>query len=200
MIYNMIAKGSGGGGGGEEYAELVERTISAVSGSMSNIGDYAFAYCYSLTTASFPVATTMGSNAFARCSILTTISFPAATTIGANAFAYCGSLATASFPVVTHISASAFYSCTGLTTASFPAATVISVAAFRACYNLTSLYLTGGSMAQLSSANAFSSTPISTYTASTGGVHGSIFVPASLYDSYISAANWSYYSSRFVSV
>ena len=167
-----------GGGGSEEYEQLVMRTISAASGSMSMIGKYAFAHCDMLTTASFPVATTIGS----------------------SAFAYCSSLATASFPVVTKVNASAFYACYMLTTASFPAATVIGNYAFRDCYHLTSLYLTGDTMAQLSSVNVFGSTPISNYTASTGGVYGSIFVPASLYDAYISAANWSYYSSRFVSV
>ena len=48
--------------------------------------------------------------------------------------------------------------------------------------------------------STFTSTPIAGYTTSTGGVYGSIFVPASLYDRYISATNWVTYSSRFVSV
>ena len=233
-----------GGGGGEEYEQLVTRTISAASGSMSKIGAYAFTSCPKLTTVSFPAATVIGAYAFASCSKLTTasitaatiiessafynctslttasfpavteigafaftycsklttVSFPAATVLSSNAFHNCLSLTTVSFPAATEIGNSAFYACMRLTTASIPAATGIGNNAFRSCYNLTSLYLTGGSMAQLSNANAFSSTPISNNTASTGGVYGSIFVPASLYDSYISAANWSVYSSRFVSV
>ena len=167
-----------GGGGGEEYAELVERTISAASGSMSKIGVNAFAYCSSLTTASFPATTSIGGSAFVNCSSLTTASFPAATSIGTYAFASCFSLAIARFP----------------------SADFIGIGAFSKCYKLLSLYLTGSTVVRLGNDNAFNSTPISGYTTSTGGVYGSIFVPASLYDSYISAANWSVYSSRFVSV
>lgn len=252
--------------GGEEYAELVERTISAASGSMSKIGDYAFASCKNLKTASFPLATAIGSSAFANCSSLSTASFPLATDIGSHAFyscsrltevnmpsarsvgantfygcslletvympsvsvlgyymfnncsalgtvdfpsvslisAYvfngCVALSTVSFPVTTFISDHAFVSCVSLKTASFPLLRTISSAAFQRCYNLLSLYLLGSSFVTLGGINVFSSTPISNYTTSTGGVHGSIFVPASLYDRYISASNWSVYSSRFVSV
>jgi len=58
----------------------------------------------------------------------------------------------------------------------------------------------GSSVCTLSNVNAFTSTPISNYTTSTGGVHGSIYVPASLYDTYIASTNWATYSARFVSV
>ena len=44
------------------------------------------------------------------------------------------------------------------------------------------------------------STPISNYTSSTGGVYGSIYVPASLYNDYVTDTNWSAYSARIVSV
>jgi hypothetical protein len=37
--------------------------------------------------------------------------------------------------------------------------------------------------------NAFSSTPIAGYTTSTGGIYGSIYVPASLYESFKTATN-----------
>jgi len=52
----------------------------------------------------------------------------------------------------------------------------------------------------LGNINAFVDTPISTRTDSTGGVQGSIFVPESLYSSYIAATNWATYSARFVSM
>ena len=58
----------------------------------------------------------------------------------------------------------------------------------------------GSSLCSLLNTNAFNATPISTYTASTGGVYGSIYVPESLYDSYIVSTNWITYSSRFVGV
>ena len=55
------------------------------------------------------------------------------------------------------------------------------------------------SVASLARSNAFSSTPIAGYSASTGQV-GSIYVPASLLASYQAATNWTYFSSRFVGV
>ena len=93
-----------------------------------------------------------------------------------------------------------FYGCTNLTTVSLSACTSIDTYAFRSCYNLLSLYLLGSSIPTLASTNAFISTPISAYTTSTGGVYGSIYVPSSLYNSYLTATNWSQFSSRFVSV
>ena len=71
---------------------------------------------------------------------------------------------------------------------------------FSKCYNLLSVYLNVSSVTALSNVNAFISTPISDYTTSTGGVYGSIFVPTSLYSSFISATNWATYSSRIVSM
>jgi len=188
----------------------------------SSIGTYAFYSCRNLTTASFPICETIGACAFSSCTKLTTISFPICETIGASAFYSCASLTTASFPecssigtyafyscanlttasfpICETIGTYAFYSCRNLTTASFPACSYISGSAFGKCFKLTSLYLLGSSVVRLSYSNAFTSTPIAGYTTSTGGVLGSIYVPSSLYSSYISATNWTYFSSRFVSV
>jgi hypothetical protein len=58
----------------------------------------------------------------------------------------------------------------------------------------------GSSIPSLAYTNAFYSTPIAGYTASTGGVYGSIYVPASMLESYKTANNWSYFSDRFVGV
>jgi hypothetical protein len=46
----------------------------------------------------------------------------------------------------------------------------------------------------------FYSTPIGGRTTSTGGVYGSVFVPSSLYSSFITATNWTSISARIVSV
>ena len=186
------------------------------------IGGYAFYYCSKLTTASFPSCTFIRSYAFQNCSKLTTVSFPSCTSIDVYAFYNCYSLTTISFPSCTSIGNYAFYSCSSLTTVSFPSCTSIGTGAFQSCLNLTtanfpscvsigsyvfrtcysllSLYLTGSSIAFLSNSNAFSSTPIAGYTTYTGGVYGSIFVPSSLYSTYIASTNWTYFSSRFVSV
>ena len=160
----------------------------------------AFCHCYSLTTASFPALTSIGASAFYSCRELSTISFPSVTTIGSCAFSYCGALASVYFPAAKSIGSYAFCFCSSLTTASFPSLSSIAAGAFSKCYHLLSVYLLGSSYCTLANINAFGSTPISTYTTSTGGVYGSIFVRASMYSSYIKRTNWATYSARFASL
>lgn len=168
--------------------------------SCVTISNYAFQYCSELTTASFPTCMLINGYAFANCTKLTTISFPNCTTINNYAFAYCTKLTIVNFPTCRIIDGYAFYCCSSLTTASFPKCRTIGSRVFSQCAQLISLYLLGSSVADLSYSNTFSSTPIAGYTTSTDGVLGSIFVPSSLYSSYISATNWVFYSDRFVSV
>ena len=198
-------------------------SLSAVNAPMvSSISGYAFRYCSALTAlsfskitriygytfsgcsnasiADFPSVTVIGSHAFDTCRVLTNLNFPKTTYIESYAFVSCYSLPAVSFPSVTTVEAYAFANCYRLITASFPKVTTIYSNAFSKCYNLLSLYLLGSSQCTLRSENAFVSTPISDYTTSTGGVYGSIYVPASLYSSYITSTNWSLYSDRFVSL
>jgi len=216
------------GGGGFTVDEIAMRTISGtISGSATTIGAYAFYNCSALAEVSFPLCTTIGAYAFYTCSALTEVSFPLCTSIGASAFQNCSALAEVSFPSCTTIGAYAFYTCSALTEVSFPLCTsiyasafqncsalttavfsnsstiqgIIYTYAFQSCYHLLSLYLLANTLYQLSvSSTTFVSTPIGGYTTSTDGVYGSIFVPASLYDAYISSTNWSYFSERFVSL
>lgn len=164
------------------------------------IEGYAFYGCSKLSSVSFPACTFISSHAFRDCSNLRSVSFPVCTSIGRSAFAKCASLTTVDFPACTLISDYVFEYCSSLTTISFASIVTIGSYAFRSCYKLLSLYLLGSSVASLATINAFYQTPISNYTTSTGGVYGSIYVPASLYNSYLTATNWSQYSSRFVSV
>lgn len=188
----------------------------------TSIGLYGFQYCSKLLEANFPLLSEINTNVFSSCQQLSITSFPMVTTIGSGAFAYCHSLVTISFPLATiiqdsaftycinlsiidcsncsYIGARAFAGCRNLSIVSFPLVEAISEYAFSGCYNLLSLYLLGSSVPTLTSYTAFRSTPIDGYTTSTGGVYGSIFVPASLYNDYISAKNWSLFSSHIVSV
>ena len=159
----------------------------------TSVGSYAFYNCTRLTTANFPNVTSIGSFAFSSCTSLTTVSFPNATSIGTYAFYSCKSLTTANFPNATSIGANAFSGCTRLTTASFPKATSIGANCFRNCQSLESLYLLASSVATLGN-SVFLSTPMS--LSSYLGHFGSIYVPASLVDTYKSKANWSAYSAR----
>ena len=173
-----------------------QRCTSLTTVSLPNatsVENYAFYSCTRLTTVSLPNVTSIGSFAFQSCTSLTTVSFPNATSIGTYAFYSCTSLTTVSFPNATSIGANAFSGCTRLTTASFPKATSIGANCFRNCQSLESLYLLASSVATLGN-SVFLSTPMS--LSSYLGHFGSIYVPASLVDTYKSKANWSVYSAR----
>lgn len=190
-------------GGGDDLKNFIEQhnTITSFSNSgISVIGTGAFAYCYSLITASFPSCTSVGKNAFQECIRLKTVSFPLCTRIDSYTFTDCQNLTTVSIPLCTRIDGYAFSSCYYLATVSFPLCTSIGSNAFIRCFRLVSLYLTGSSIVNLANSNVFSSTPIGGYTFFTEGVYGSIFVPSSLYSTYIASTNWEYFSSRFVSI
>jgi len=143
-----------------------------------NIYNYAFASCYNLTNISLPSCISISNYAFSACSSLISISIPSCKDIRNYALARCISLSSISLPACSYIGNNAF----------------------NGCYNLLSVYLNVSSMVSLNNINAFASTPISNYTTSTGGVYGSIYVPTSLYASFISATNWATYSARIVSM
>lgn len=158
----------------------------------SNIPSGAFMRCSNLKSAIFPLCETINNSAFYYCSSLATISFPICKKIGTAAFSNCSTLSTVSFPACESIGQFAFAYCSKLRTASFPSCLYIGTYAFYSCKSLTALYLMGSSVCSLAGSTAFSSTPFT-------GTSGYIYVPSSLYDTYKTAANWSYFSSRFVS-
>ncbi|MDR1864187.1 MAG: leucine-rich repeat protein [Bacteroidales bacterium] len=111
--------------------------LKSVSGAgVTTIGDYAFTYRYTLTTAYFPKATTIGDGAFGGCNALSTANFPQATDIGEDAFFDCFALTMADFPKVRTIGWGAFMNCSTLATANFPEATTVGESAFLYCYAL----------------------------------------------------------------
>ena len=182
--------------------QIIEGTISGVysNSRVSTIGSYAFCGCSNLTSIDLPQVTSIGTYAFSQCYSLTTINLPKCISIGGIAFASCQNLTSINLLECTSIGNSVFDGCYSLTMVSLPKCIYIGNYAFNYCYNLLSLYLLGSSVPTLSNISAFKSTPISNYTTSTGGVYGSIYVPASLYSNYITATNWSIYSARIVSM
>lgn len=176
----------------------------------------AFINCSSLTTIYFPSVVSIGNYAFSGCIRLTSISFPAASqSIGPGAFQRCSALSSV-YMLVQYVSNSTFASCPSMSIAEFPYCSIIGSSAFldnlslatviinysgstagsiyaqafTRCFHLLSLYLLGSTMHPLAAITAFSSTPMSGYTTSTGGISGSIFVKQSLYSTYASATNW----------
>ena len=132
---------------------------------------------------SLPVCSTISTSAFYNCSSLSTFYAGDFSIVGTNAFALCFSLNTVIFDG-----------------SNATATKTIMPSAFRTCHLLLSLYLLTSTVVKLSNTNAFTTSPISTYTTSTGGVNGSVFVPASLYSTYSTSTNWTTYAARIVSL
>ena len=115
----------------------------------------------------------------------------------------CLRLTSVNFPVCSYIGNNAFRSCSSLTSADFGNNLSISEcsiypSAFTACSTLTNLTLRYSFVATLSNINAFNSTPMSLSTLT--GSFGSIYVPASLVDSYKAATNWATYADRITAI
>ena len=202
-ILGITGTHEGGGGSAgmiPPRAYMLSNITSFTDMSATGVLNNAFYSCRSLTTVSLPMASYIGENAFYSCRSLSTVSLPMASRIESYAFYSCANLSTVSLPMASRIESYDFAYCTSLTTISLPMASYIGSFAFRNCSNLVSLYLMSTSRCSIPYSNVFNATPIAGYTTSTGGVYGSIYVPASLYSSYLASTNWAYFSSRFVSV
>ncbi len=118
-------------------------TTYTLPDSVTSIGNYAFAYCDSLTSVTIPDSvTTIGDDAFYKCRSLTSVTIPdSVTTIGERAFGGCISLTSVTIPdSVTTIGDIAFYGCSSLTSVTIPdSVTTIGNRAFRGCISLTSV-------------------------------------------------------------
>ncbi|GEM_PF-263953 len=120
---------------------IIPSTINGVA--VTNIGDYAFYQCYSLTSVTIPDSVTViGIYAFYSCNSLTSITIPdSVTVISSNAFNSCYSLTSVTIPnSVTVIDDYTFCYCYSLTSITIPdSVTVIGEQAFRSCTSLTSV-------------------------------------------------------------
>lgn len=84
---------------------------------VTDIGDFAFAYCRNLTFVYIPdTVTSIGDSSFIRCENLKGIYIPESVTqIGASAFAFCLNLEEVNIPEnVTYLAESTFSSCTAV--------------------------------------------------------------------------------------
>ena len=183
------------------YAQAFQSCTSLTSVNFPaciSISNSAFLRCSNLTSINFPACVSVGRYAFAYCSNLTDIDLPACIYTDISAFTYCSKMSSIVLPVCGVISQNTFYYCRGLEYANFPMCSSIGYGAFYSCSKLMSVELAYSGVVSLASRDAFSNTPMSnsTYT----GTFGSIYVPASLVDSYKVASNWSYYSNRITSI
>ena len=150
---------------------------------------YSSAFEYKLVeTVDLPNCLYVGSKAFYYCANLTSVNLPACTTLYQLAFRNCGSLSYVSLPNVTMLYSYCLGYCSALQTISLPKCSYVSQRAFYSCTNLQTIYM----------GTALSIVATMTQSNALSGCSAlqSIYVPASLVDSYKKASNWSYYSSK----
>ena len=123
---------------------LIKKIV--IPNCVTNIGDYAFYECSSLSSITIPnCVTSIGDYAFYGCSSLSSITIPdSVTSIGDYAFYECSSLSSITIPNrVTSIGNRAFYGCIGLENITIPdSVTSIGYSAFYNCVSLKSVYIT----------------------------------------------------------
>ena len=122
------------------FAYCDSLTSVVIPDSVTTIGDWVFTYCTSLTPVVIPDSvTTIGKYSFSGCMAFTSITIPdSVTTIDNGAFAYCDSLTSVVVPdSVTTIGINLFNVCTALKSATLPKnITIIPSGTFSGCYAL----------------------------------------------------------------
>jgi hypothetical protein len=139
-----------------------ETIPSATNGlTIDNIGDYAFAYCHSLTSITIPGSVTnIGNYAFSDCVNLAGVTNTTGlVTIGEDAFVHCVSLAGINIPATV---------------------TNIGAGAFDGCYDLTAITAEAGSLFYSSAGGVLFDAAQMTLLAYPGGLGGSYAVPGTV--------------------
>ena len=117
---------------------------TTIPNSVTTIGNFAFCYCWGLTSIIIPNSVTViGKCAFEGCIGLTSVEIGnSVTSIGRYAFYNCQGLTSINIPnSVTEIGNNAFYWCTGLTSIVIPnSVTSIGNEAFMNCWMLADVY------------------------------------------------------------
>ncbi len=107
---------------------IIDNKANNMASSLTSIEDWAFAYCFSLTTINLPDSiTSIEDGVFDCCYNLKCISIPTKVTLINNSlFSSCYNLKSVYIPYgVTSIKASAFYKCTKLEYISIPASVTL---------------------------------------------------------------------------
>lgn len=160
------------------------------SDKLTTLRNYAFAESKQLVLLDLPNLRYTGTHSFLNCTSLENVEFPSLSSIGTSTFQGCLKLSSVNVPKLDSIAAYGFRNCKSLSRLKLPSVTVLGGFAFMECTSLIVLVLSGPSCCTLRSLDAFKSTPIESGT-------GYIYVPATLLDSYKTAANWSNFASQF---
>jgi hypothetical protein len=186
--------------------------------NVTSINSNTFSYCYSLSNVVISEGvTSIGTKMFYSCYPLSSVVIPkSVTSIGNNAFYDCESLSSVVISEgITSISDSMFRSCKSLLSVVIPkSVTSIGNDAFGFCRSLSSIVIPDGvtnigatAFAHCSGIAIYDFTqhtavPTLANTNTFNGIPSDceIRVPASLYDEWIAATNWSTYAKYIVAV
>ena len=192
-------------------------TSVTIPDSVDSLGTSAFKGCKGLTSVTIPDGvTSIGGSLFYNCTGLTSVTLPASVaSYGTQVFRNCSSLVSVALPSgVTSIGNYDFYGCKGLTSVGIPdGVTSIGTYAFRDCTSLASVVIPDGvtsigtyafyncnSLVEVDMSRCTSVPTLANNNFNRKPAGLQIKVPASLYDSFIAATNWSALASYIVAV
>lgn len=148
----------------------------------TSIGDYAFYTCTNLSELNLPLCTYIGDSTFRGINI-TSLDLPVCSHIGYTAFALCSNLSQVSLPVCEYIGSGALRG-TNISTLTLPECKSIGVYGL-SIPTLRELVIETSTMCTLLSYNAI-----------VGSSDLSIYVPASLVNTYKANSEWSHFSNK----
>ena len=172
------------------YAFRDNNTIQTVNlSNCTSVGSEAFHRCYSLSQVNLPMCSLIRNEAFRECKSLLQVSLPVCSYIDMGGLSACYSLSQVNLPMCSKIGTWALGDCHSLSQVNLPMCSNIGTYAFWGCSSLSIITIGYSNVCGLGGSNTFDYTQITSST-------GSIYVPASLVDSYKSAKNWSYFSTQ----
>ena len=164
-----------------------------IPSSVTSIGSYAFSNCDLLTKINIPSnVNNIGGWAFSHCDNLTDINLPSSlNTISNGVFDHCINLKTIDLPInITSIGLNAFWYCSNLTQIIIPSQVVsIGTQAFEYCTALKKVI-----------SEPFTPPTLGTSVFANTSSNLTICVPDPSVNAYKTAANWSVYASKIISI